>query len=111
VALCVCVSVYRRLLELERKAYPNATPAFRSSIRSALKQSMRAPDQAMHYVSQSPAVVALLGQVGRMSGLSEGLRKQLMDGFSALIKTTPGVNEAELWRRAKEEEGKQTQPR
>lgn len=105
----VCVSVYRRLLELERKAYPNASPSFRSNLRSALKQSIRAPDQAISIIARNPSAIALLGQVGQMKGVTEEMRKKVMDGFSALVKSTPGLNEAELWKKAKEEESRHTE--
>ena len=100
------LSAYRRLLELERRSYPHASPTFRSSVRSGLKGAIRAPDKAVRILATHPASLAVLGQLVHVQGISESVKKQLFDTFSHLVKSTPGVDEADLWRRAKEEEAK-----
>jgi hypothetical protein len=100
-------SAYRRLLELERRVYPTASPAFRQSIRHGLKQSMRFPNEAASHLAANPAVLALIAQIGKMQLGSDTVRSKLMDGLSAVLKAA-GVNEKELWKQAKDEETRHT---
>ena len=103
-------SAYRRLLELERQSYPHASPYFRSSLRTGLKGAMRAPDHAVRILATHPAAIALLAKLVNVKGISDGVKKQMQEAFTHLIKATPGVSEAELWRRAKQEEDQHTAP-
>ena len=49
--------VYRRILELERSAYPTATPAFRASLRDGVKQVIRYPNKAASTIATHPQSV------------------------------------------------------
>ena len=99
--------IYRRLLELERTAYPNASPIFRSAVRTGLKQTIRYPHKAAATIAANPQMLALLGQMGSMRGVTDSMRSKVMEGLSALMKAS-GVDEKALWQKAKEEERKHT---
>ena len=99
--------IYRRLLELERSAYPNATPSFRTSIRTGLKGTIRSPQKAASIIAAHPQMLALLGQMGSVKGVTGEMKTKVMDGLSAVMKAS-GVDEKALWQKAKEEEKKHT---
>jgi len=99
--------VYRRLLELERKVYPNASPVFRTAVRTGLKESIRYPNKAAATIAANPQMLALLGQMGSMKGVTDSMKSKVMEGVSALMKAG-GHDEKALWQRAKEEEKKHT---
>jgi len=99
--------IYRRLLELERSSYPNATPAFRTAVRTGIKQTMRYPNRAAATIAANPQMLALLGQLGSVKGVTEGMRSKVMEAVSAAIKSS-GLDEKALWQRAKDEVKKHT---
>jgi len=99
--------IYRRLLELERSAYPNASPVFRSAVRNGLKHSIRYPHKAAQTIAANPQMLALLGQMGGIKGVSDSMRSKAMEGLSAVMKAS-GMDEKALWQKAKEEVKKHT---
>ena len=99
--------VYRRLLELERSAYPNASPVFRTSLRSGIKQVIRYPNKAAATVAANPHLLLLLGQLGSVKGVTDGMRSKVMEAVSGVLKAS-GMDEKALWQKAKEAEKKHT---
>ena len=99
--------IYRRLLELERTAYPNATPAFRSAMRSGIKQTIRYPNRAAATIAANPQMLALLGQLGSVKGVTDSMKGKVMEAVSGVLKAA-GMDEKALWLKAKEEEKKHT---
>ena len=99
--------IYRRLLELERSAYPNATPVFRSAVRTGIKQTIRYPNQAAATIAANPQMLALLGHLGGVKGVTEGMSRKVLEAVSSVLKSS-GLDEKALWQKAKEEVKKHT---